>query len=102
MLDKMAEWGIVKYIGSLINPESLGKRIEKIMELYNTNSFLRAAKRLFFWAVVIIVAATLIDLVFYWIRPEQKVRLMHYKEKFFEYKEKLLGGRAPRGRQNKR
>ena len=64
MLDKMAEWGIVKYIGSLINPQNLGKRIDKIMELYSTNSFMRAAKRLFFWAVVIIVVATIIDLVF--------------------------------------
>jgi hypothetical protein len=102
MLEKMAEWGIVKYIGSLISPENLGKRIEKVMELYNTNSFMRAAKRLFFWAVLIIVLATIIDLTFYWLRPEQKVRLMHYKERFFEIKDRLLGGRTPRGRQSKR
>jgi hypothetical protein len=102
MLEKMAEWGIVKFIGSLISPENLGKRIEKVMELYNTNSFMSAAKRLFFWAIFIIVIATAIDLVFYWLRPEQKVRLMHYKERFFEYKDKWLGSRTARGRQSKR
>jgi hypothetical protein len=38
MLEKLSEWGLVKYFGSLINPDFLGKRIEKIVELYDNNA----------------------------------------------------------------
>lgn len=102
MLEKISEWGLVKYFGSLINPDFLGKRIDKIMELYNTNTFMSAAKRLLFWAVVIIVIATLIDLTFYWLRPDQKATLKKAKQVILEYKEKLLGTNAQRGRQSRR
>ena len=90
MLEKMAEWGLVKYIGSLINPDNLNRRIAKWMTLYEQNSFMSAAKRLITWAVIIIIAATIIDLTFYWLRPEQKERLEIFKEKFIELKERLF------------
>lgn len=102
MLEKMAEWGIVKYFGSLINPDTLGKRIDKILEFYQANSFMAAAKRLFFWAIMIIVIATIIDLTFYWLRPEQKETLIKAKEIILKYKEKWLGNRTSAGRQRKR
>lgn len=102
MLEKMAEWGIVKYFGSLINPDALGKRIDKIIEFYETNSFMAAAKRLFFWAIVIIVVATIIDLTFYWLRPEQKETLEKVKEVILKYKEKWFGGKQTVGRSRKR
>ncbi len=102
MLDKMAEWGIVKYFGSLINPDTLGKRLNKILELYQNNAFMRAAKRLFLWAVIIILVATIIDLTFYWLRPEQKETIEKVKAFIIEYKEKLLNKNGSRGRQRKR
>ena len=102
MFEKMAEWGLVKYFGSLINPDNLNRRIAKWMTLYEQNSFMKAAKRLIIWAVVIIIVATIIDLTFYWLRPEQKERLKIYKEKFTELKERLFDKKPTRGRYPKR
>ena len=102
MLEKMADWGIVKYFGSLINSDNLSRRIAKWVALYDQNTFMRAAKRLIIWAVVIIIVATIIDLVFYWLRPEQKERLKIYKAKFIEYKQRFFDKGPARGRQNKR
>lgn len=102
MFEKMAEWGIVKYFGSLINPDVLGKRISKIVEMYESNTFMKSAKRLFFWAIVIILIATAIDLTFYWMRPEQKERLLKTKDKLLEYKDRFMNRPHSRGRQNKR
>ena len=99
MLDKMAEWGLVKFLGSLINPDTLGKRLDKVLEMYNSNSFMQTAKRMFFWAVLIIIVATLIDLTFYWLRPEQKERLEKAKEVLLELKHKYLTSSPQRGRQ---
>ena len=99
MLDKMAEWGLVKFFGSLINPTTLGKRLDKVVEMYNSNSFMQTAKRLFFWAVLIIIIATIIDLTFYWLRPEQKERLEKAKELLLEFKHRYLSSRPQRGRQ---
>ena len=102
MLEKMAEWGIVKYFGSLINPDTLGRRLNKVLELYETNTFKQAAKRLFIWAIIIIIVATIIDLTFYWLRPEQKETIEKVKEFITEQKEKWLHNRQTRGRKSKR
>ncbi len=102
MIERISEWGLVKYFGSLINPDFLGKRIEKVLELYNTNTFMQAAKRLIFWAVFIIIVATIIDLTFYWMRQDQKNTLKKAKQVILEYKQRLLGGGTQKGRQSRR
>jgi hypothetical protein len=61
-----------------------------------------AAKRMIFWAVFIIVVATIIDLTFYWIRKDQKDTLQKAKLVFLEYKQKLFGSKVQRGRQSRR
>ena len=76
MIEKITQWNLVKYIGSLINPKNLGKRLDKIMDLYENNTLGDAAKKLFVWIVIIIVLSTIIDQIFYWMRPEQRYRLL--------------------------
>ncbi len=102
MFEKISEWGLVKFFGSLVNPDFLGKKIDKVLELYNSNSFMSAAKRLFFWAIFIIILATVIDLTFYWLRQDQKNTLEKAKRVFLEYKNKLLGSSSNKGRQSRR
>ncbi len=101
MFEKIAEWNIVKYIGSLINPKVLGKQIDKIMNLYETNTLHQAAKRLFIWGIVIIIIGTMIDLAFYWMRPEQQYRIQKYISAAGRYK-KILIEKAKNLSKNKR
>ena len=90
MIENIMQWDLVKYIGSLLNPNTLSKRLVKIMELYESNKLGLAAKRLFIWVIIIIVVATIIDQVFYWIRPEQRFRLLKALSFLRRYKKILL------------
>ena len=90
MIEKITQWNLVKYIGSLINPTNLDKRIDKIMELYQNNTLGQVAIRLFIWSIVIILVSTIIDQIFYWSRPEQRIRLMKFIEYVKEYKKILF------------
>lgn len=90
MIENIMQWDIVKYIGSLVNPKTLGKRFDKIMELYESNELGLAAKQLFIWVIIIIIVATIIDQVFYWIRPEQRFRLLKALSFLRKYKKILL------------
>jgi len=69
---------MVRFIARFINEETLGKWIGRIMYMIDTNSFRQQAVKLFVWAIIIIVLATIVDLIFYWSRPEQKIILLRY------------------------
>jgi len=77
-LENLQNSGLVRFIGRFINEENLGRWIGRIMYMIDTNSFRQQAVKLFVWAIIIIVLATIVDLIFYWSRPEQKIILMRY------------------------
>lgn len=77
-MENLQNSGLVRFIGRFINEENLGRWIGRIMYMIDTNSFRQQAVKLFVWAIIIIVLATIVDLIFYWSRPEQKIILMRY------------------------
>ncbi|MBN2879854.1 MAG: hypothetical protein JXN65_09520 [Clostridia bacterium] len=77
-MENLQNSGLVRFIARFINEETLGKWIGRIMYMIDTNSFRQQAVKLFVWAIIIIVLATIVDLIFYWSRPEQKIILMRY------------------------
>lgn len=90
MLDKIANWDLSKFFASLINPKVLGNKIDRVMELYESNTLGDAANRLITWVVIIIVVSIIIDQIFYWVRPEQRYRLLKYISYIRKYKRMLL------------
>lgn len=77
-MDNLHDLGLVKFVSRFINEETLGKWLNKIIYMLNTNSFRQQAGKLLVWAIIIIVLATVIDKIFYWTRPEQKIILTRY------------------------
>lgn len=77
-MDNLQEIGLVKFVARFVSEDTLGKWIEKIMYMFNTNTFRQQAGKLLVWAIIIIVLATAIDMAFYWTRPEQKIKLTRY------------------------
>lgn len=77
-MDNLQNTGLVKFVSKFVSEDTLGVWLNKILHMLNTNSFRQQAGKLFAWAVIIIVLATAVDMVFYWTRPEQKVILTGY------------------------
>lgn len=77
-MDNLQNTGLVKFVSGFISEETLGKWLNKILYMLNTNSFRQQAGKLLVWAIIIIVLATIIDKAFYWTRPEQKIILTRY------------------------
>ncbi len=77
-MDNLQNWGLVKFIGKFINEETLGKWLSKVLYMFNTNSFRQQSVKLLVWAIIIIILATAVDMLFYWTRPEQKILLTRY------------------------
>lgn len=90
MIEKIANWDLSKFFGSLINPKILGKKIDQVMDLYENNALGDAARRLFIWVIVIIVVSIIIDQIFYWIRPEQRYRALKILSHIRKYKRMIL------------
>jgi len=90
MFEKIIQWDIVKYIGSLINSKNLSKQLSKVMELYETNTLGQVAKRLFIWSIVIIFISTIVDQIFYWSRPEQRIKVSQFLSHVIKYKKILF------------
>ncbi|MEX1377915.1 MAG: hypothetical protein AB1Z23_10670 [Eubacteriales bacterium] len=74
-MDNLQNSGLVKLVARFFSEETLGKWVEKIIYMLNSNSFRQQAGKLFAWAIVIILFATIVDKAFYWTRPEQKLIL---------------------------
>ena len=83
--------------GGLIS-ESIKEELKEKYKTLNNNSFRDQAGKLLAWAIVIIIIATVIDQIFYWTRPEQKVILMRYITNIKERIEK----RSVTGKLNRR
>jgi len=77
-MDNLQNLGLVKFVARFVNEDTLGKWLNKIMYMLNTNTFRQQAGKLLVWAIIIIVLATAIDMAFYWSRPEQKIILTRY------------------------
>jgi len=97
-VDNLQNAGLVRFVARFINQETLGKWLSKILYMLNNNSFRDQAGKLLAWAIVIIIIATVIDQIFYWTRPEQKVILMRYITNIKERIEK----RSVTGKLNRR
>ena len=98
MLEEFVQWNLVKYLGSLINPDNLQRRIDKIIQLYETNTFGNAAKSLLIWCLVIILIGTVIDQIFYWARPEQRIRVLKLYATIKKYK-KIFNNKIKKNKQ---
>lgn len=81
-MDNLYNFGFVKFISRFYTPDRIGKWINKIIEMYNTNSFKSQAGTLLTWAIIIIIIATAIDLTFFWMRAEQQIVLTKYVSRF--------------------
>lgn len=81
-MENLQNVGLVKLVSRFVNPDSLGVWLNKILYMFNTNSFRQQAGKLFAWAIIIIILATAIDLMFYWTKPEQKTIMMRYIANF--------------------
>ena len=77
-MDNLQNAALVKFVSKFVNEQTLGKWLSKIMYMLNTNTFRQQAGKLFAWAIIIIVLATIIDKAFYWTRPEQKIIMTRY------------------------
>ena len=74
-MENLQNSGLVKFVSRFFSEETLGKWLNKILYMLNTNSFRQQAGKLLAWAIIIIVIATIVDKAFYWTRPEQKLVL---------------------------
>lgn len=77
-MNSLYNFGFVKFISRFYTPDRIGVWINKVIEMYNTNTFKSHASSLLAWAVILIILATAIDLTFFWIRPEQQIILTKY------------------------
>jgi len=77
-LENLQNSGLVRFVGKFFNEQTLGKWLSKLLYMFNTNSFRQQAGKLLVWAVIIIILATAVDMLFYWTRPEQKILLTRY------------------------
>lgn len=72
MLESLQNMGFVKFVAKFFSPERVGTWINDIIYMINNNTMKAEADRLLGWAVVIIVSCTIIDWLFYFIKPEQR------------------------------
>lgn len=72
MLESLQDMGFVKFVAKFFSPERVGKWINEIIYMINNNTMRAEAKRLLGWAVIIIISCTIIDWLFYFIKPEQR------------------------------
>lgn len=86
-MENLYSFGFVKLVSKFYSPEKIGVWINKVIHMYETNTFRSQANTLLAWAIIIVIVATAIDLTFYWIKPEQQLILTKYISK-------LQGGRA--------
>ena len=77
-MENLQNLGLVKFVSKFVNEETLSKWLSKILYMFNTNSFRQQAGKLLVWGIIIIFIATVIDMLFYWSRPEQKILLTRY------------------------
>lgn len=77
-MDNLQNTGLVKFVSRFFSEDTIGRWITKIMNMLDTNSFRQQAGKLLAWAIIIIVLATVVDKVFYWTRPEQKIIMTRY------------------------
>lgn len=77
-MENLQNSGLVRFVGKFFNEQTLGKWLSKLLYMFNTNSFRQQAGKLLVWAVIIIILATAVDMLFYWTRPEQKILLTRY------------------------
>lgn len=87
----------VRLVAEFITPEKIGEWISSFMNMLENNTLKQHAGRLLGWAIVIIVLCTIIDWVFYWMKPENKVTLMRFiakvQRRFNDARKPRNGGR---------
>ena len=82
MLENLEQWGFVKMIANWLSSEAMSRKIVKFMEMVEKDLLGQKAKQLLGWAIFIIILATVIDWVFYLMRPDQRMRLLRMHVRF--------------------
>ncbi len=82
MLENLEQWGFVKMIANWLSSEAMSRKIVKFIEMVEQDTLGHKAMQLLGWAIFIIVLATVIDWVFYLMRPEQRMRLLRMHVRF--------------------